>query len=134
MREIKFRGKSNTGVWVFGSLIYFGEAPQIEYVKRRHPDDNRVLETDWVYVDPKTVGQFTGLHDCDGREIYEGDIVDETVGEYRKSKSDPWEPQIVRFVVEFKKCAFRPVEHLTECETFLQVVGNIHDTPGLAKQ
>lgn len=58
MRDIKFRGVTPTGCWVKGSLIYHGEQPQIQYVKRRHPDDGRVLETDWAYVDPKTVGQF----------------------------------------------------------------------------
>ena len=134
MRQIKFRGKSNTGVWVYGSLIYFGEQPQIEYVVRRHPDDNRVLKTDWVYVNPESVGQFTGLFDKNGTEIYEGDIIDYVKGEYRKSKSDHWEPQIERFVVSFKKCAFRPIDCLSECKDFLHIKGNVYDNPGLLNE
>ena len=72
MRDIKFRGVTPTGCWVKGSLIYHGEQPQIQYVTRRHPDDGRVLDTDWAYVDPKTVGQYTERKDGKDNEIYDG--------------------------------------------------------------
>lgn len=64
MREIKFRAKSFDGEWVCGDLHLNCKFPLIYTQERRS-----------IPIDPATVGQFTGLFDEDGREIYEGDII-----------------------------------------------------------
>ena len=67
MREIKFRAKDMGGHWVYGDLFH----------KRTSIGDAMIrckngIEAD---VDVTTIGQFTGLYDSDGEELYEGDII-----------------------------------------------------------
>ena len=69
MREIKFRGKrTKNGEWMYGIPFFWSNKMcdiQVE--------ENGYLK---VYrVDPNTAGQFTGLKDKKGKEIYEGDIM-----------------------------------------------------------
>jgi len=66
MKIIKFRGKHiDTGKWVYGYLLSPSKIGKIEDIHHSYSD-----------VDPKTVGQYTGLKDKKGVEIYEGDTVD----------------------------------------------------------
>ncbi|WP_304612689.1 YopX family protein [Paramuribaculum intestinale] len=73
IRKIIFRGKRlDNGEWAYGSLA---ETHGKLFIGIPTDPDNPVFMMDWHIVDPATVGQFTGLLDKNGKEIYEGDIV-----------------------------------------------------------
>jgi hypothetical protein len=59
------------GEWVYGSLITTNANPCI--VTADVSDDQNEMHLGIEYVDPETVGQFTGLYDVNRYPIYEGD-------------------------------------------------------------
>lgn len=148
MREILFRGKLvNGGDWVEGSYHYSADKSKHyilnleRFLERSYHNGNELaMHSGEVHeVIPETVGQFTGLNDKNGKNIFEGDIL---LGmEEGNGETTAWEQ--VRYKIEFnpKSTAFVGVEigvdnwdiEISDINTYYEIIGNIHDNPELIK-
>lgn len=72
MRKIIYRGLNNHKKWIFGSLVY------TENFQTRIYFETENERIDWSYVDPASVGVFTGVNDKNGTPIFEGDVIEYT--------------------------------------------------------
>ena len=146
MREIKFRGKcSQSKRWVYGWLLTNKLGTYIVTEENPHEcTQNHYIEIDeYCRVVPDTVGQFTGLHDKNGKEIYEGDICrvssDTFYSNSYATLEESWElmMQVVfcNYAFIFRCLQDKHLEILlaeTLWEDFeIEIVGNIYENPDL---
>ena len=148
-RIIKFRGKRfDNGEWVYGDLLHIANGTLIYHGSDTDYDkssDDRIavgLYNDEVsVVIPKTVGQFTGMLDRNGKEIYEGDIINWlsfTFGGqgFVEEGRVEWRQVEGCYVVVNRietKDGRESIQLLIRCTRDLKVVGNIYDNPELLK-
>lgn len=133
MREIKFRGKCMfSNEWVYGDLIH-----------KRH-DRNALMIQDenglGCDVVPETVGQFTGLRDKNGKDIYEGDIVKWIITMFGVGINGGYEEYETEEIGEIQWDAgslhlgeYCAAGFAYESEDYAEIIGNVHDNPELLK-
>jgi uncharacterized phage protein (TIGR01671 family) len=132
VRDYKFRGKRvDNGEWV-----YFNQYGAYVDKNGNEISPKRFTRDCGYKIIPETVGQFTGLHDKNGKEIYEGDICQF----YRHSdishmheKTDIAQIYFFRgaFMYNTKYVNERTLSSLWRPGESVEVIGNIHSNPEL---
>lgn len=128
MREILFRGKSkDNDVWVEG--YYCGKVNKTIFSPAE--DSAQIVDKDlyWHEVIPETVGQYTGLKDRKGTDIFEGDIVNIIGGDEKGIVR--WHTNDAVFVIAHSRFEMTFFNDLWG--DGVEAIGNIYDNPELLK-
>jgi uncharacterized phage protein (TIGR01671 family) len=148
MREIKFRGKNlNTKEWVYGDLLQWNDGETTIGVHGQFIDDGYHFNENYdktPYVDETTVGQYTGLKDKNGKEIYEGDLIKAPSGRIYAVIFSTWKheekrdfPKVIDLYEHTGWCisldGVNPCELLDSEVCQGSVIGSVYDNPELLK-
>ena len=122
IENIKFKAKRlDNGKWVCG---YFYEENGNTYIIENRQKESMLNRNVTYEVDPSTVCQFTGLKDCEGKEVWEGDIVEFETYDLYKGKVK------IEAVIEYINNAYFAITDNTLYSLFtkcIKVIGNKFD-------
>ena len=142
MREILFRGKrTDNGQCVEGDLIQLHDGRKyiINNIFGACIDDKgNFINTESPFVCkvvPKTVGQYTGLVDRNGKRIFEGDIIKDCDYDHIHTVRYFGDEDYPAFDChpEIQFCECNGLSHLVAVSA-IEVIGNIHDNPELLER
>lgn len=130
MRDIKFRGFSkDENRFIYGDLVHNKGCQAYRIIENftlsgNFPNGNyEVYEESGIYlVDPETIGQFTGLQDKNGKDIYEGDVII-----VNKFESEAEYQFIINDIRQM------PNEMFGSNVNWIEIIGNIHENKDLLK-
>lgn len=117
MRPIKFR------IWANLDKKMLTSTEEIEAFAKEQWEDIREIKL-WAFSD-LTLLQFTWLLDKDGKEIYEGDIIQSEVGDIYQVK---FSPPCFFFVENWVEYVFQ--QYAMDLH-WMEIIGNIHENPEL---
>ena len=123
IESIKFKAKRLDGKgWVCG---YFYEENDNTYIIENRQKESKLNRNLTYQVDPSTVCQFTGLKDCEGSEIWEGDIISSP--HFERVATVKWDDSLCGFkcsdVTGNINFSFTAIAHCSEWS----IVGNEFD-------
>ena len=130
MREIKFRGKRlDNCEWVYGCLCCIDNEPVIVEGSMKWVDGSELYCNTFYFIIPESDGQYTGLKDKNGNELWESDIIE---NEHKERYLIVWDGTGFRAALNgSKKAIYSANEYwFKSCEK----IGNKWDNPELLKE
>lgn len=139
MREILFRGKRvDNGEWVDGYYVRLNRKRHLIYSGFAETDCDSYYPNNYE-IDPKTLGEYTGLTDKNGRRIFEGDIVHAI---YRSDYVDEKDIDFGNGIIEYHGGYYggaqweintidEPGNKVFSAKIECEIIGNIYDNPEL---